>query len=122
MRVGRLCSENGILSVVHRGRGTGQKGCPPVHDDHVGRDFTAAAPNLLWLTDISEHHTVEGQLYLCAVKDVFSDRIVGFSIDSRMKATLAVDALRAAISQRAPQEPSSIPTEAHNCVPRNTPV
>ena len=45
----------------------------------------------------------EGKLYLCAVKDVYSNRIVGYSIDSRMKAALAVDALAAAISQRNPQ-------------------
>ncbi|MET3811056.1 transposase InsO family protein [Arthrobacter sp. UYEF3] len=102
-RVGRLCSENRILSVIHRRRGTGKKAGPPVHDDHVRREFTATAPNLLWLTDITEHRTSEGKLYLCAVKDVFSNRIVGYSIDSRMKASLAVDALKAAISQRAPR-------------------
>ena len=52
---------------------------PPAHDDLVGRDFTAAAPNQLWLTDITEHRTGEGKLYLCAVKDVCSNRIVGYS-------------------------------------------
>lgn len=102
-RVGRLCSENRILSVIHRRRGAGKKAGPPVHDDHVKRDFTASAVNTLWLTDITEHHTTEGKLYLCAVKDVFSNRIVGYSIDSRMKAALAVDALKSAISQRNPQ-------------------
>ena len=56
---------------------------PPVHDDRVERDFTAPAPNRLWLTDITEHHTAEGKLYLCAVKDVWSRRIVGYSIDCR---------------------------------------
>ena len=54
-RVGRLCSENRILSGIHRRRGTGKKAGPPVHDDHVRRDFTARAPNKLWLTDITEH-------------------------------------------------------------------
>jgi transposase InsO family protein len=48
-----------------------------VHDDLVVRRFTAAAPNTLWLTDITEHPTAEGKLYLCAVKDVHSGRIVG---------------------------------------------
>ena len=38
---------------------------PPVHDDLVGRDFTADAPNRLWLADITEHRTGEGKLYLC---------------------------------------------------------
>ena len=50
-------------------------------------------PNQLWLADITEHWTGEGKLYLCAIKDVFSNRIVGYSIDSRMKARLAVAAL-----------------------------
>ena len=45
------------------------------------------APNRLWLTDITEHPTGEGKLYLCAIKDVYSSRIVGYSIDSRMKAS-----------------------------------
>lgn len=49
----------------------------------VGREFTADAPNQLWLTDITEHRTGEGKLYLCAIKDAFSNRIVGYSIDSR---------------------------------------
>jgi len=42
--------------------------------------FTAAAPNQLWLTDLTEHRTDEGKLYVCAIKDVFSNRIVGYSI------------------------------------------
>ena len=75
---------------------------PAVHDDLVRRDFTADAPNELWLTDITEHRTAEGKLYLCAIKDAFSGRIVGYSIDSRMKASLAVAALRNAIGLRSP--------------------
>jgi len=63
---------------------------PPVHDDLVRRVFSAQAPNQLWLADITEHRTKEGKLYLCAVKDVFSNRIVGYSIDHRMKSRIAV--------------------------------
>ena len=73
---------------------------PPVHDDRVERDFTADAPNTLWLSDITEHWTREGKLYLCAIKDVFSNRIVGYSIDSRMKSQLAVAALASAVARR----------------------
>jgi putative transposase len=50
----------------------------------------------------TEHPTAEGKLYLCAVKDTCSGRIVGYSIDSRMKASLAVAALRHAIARRSP--------------------
>ncbi len=79
--------------------GKGRAG-PPVHDDLVLRNFTADAPNRLWLTDITEHWTGEGKLYLCAVKNVFSNRIVGYSIDSRMKSVLAVHALNNAVARR----------------------
>ena len=54
------------------------------------------------MTDITEHRTGEGKLYLCAIKDAYSGRIVGYSIDSRMKASLAVAALRNAIRLRNP--------------------
>lgn len=77
-----------------------QKASPPVHDDLVRRDFTATGPNQLWLTDITEHATGEGKLYLCAIKDVFSKRIVGYSIDTRMKSRLAVAALNNAVARR----------------------
>jgi transposase InsO family protein len=95
-----LCRQVGIVSVIHRKKGTGRKAGPPVHDDLVQRVFTARAPNRLWLTDITEHPTSEGKLYLCAIKDMYSGRIVGYSIDSRMKARLAVDALNHAASRR----------------------
>ena len=54
----------------------------------------------MWLTDITEHPTGEGKLYLCAVKDVCSGRIVGYSISDRMKARLAVTALASAVLRR----------------------
>ncbi|MBE4719521.1 IS3 family transposase [Pseudarthrobacter sp. AB1] len=101
-RVARLCSSQRIWSVFAKKRGLTRKAGPPVHDDHVRRDFTAAAPDQLWLTDITEHRTDEGKLYLCAIKDVYSNRIVGYSIDSRMKASLAVSALHNAIALREP--------------------
>jgi transposase InsO family protein len=67
-----------------------------------GSLVTAAAPNELWLTDITEHPTEEGKLYLCAVKDVYSGRIVGYSMDARMKSSLAVAALENAVRARRP--------------------
>jgi putative transposase len=73
-----------------------------VHDDLVLRDFTADRPNELWLTDITEHPTAEGKLYLCAIKDACSKRIVGYSIGSRMTSELAVNALHNALALRGP--------------------
>ena len=99
-RVWKICSQAGIVSAHARKRGRFKKPGPPVHDDLVQRIFTAEAPNSLWLTDITEHRTDEGKLYLCAIKDLHSNRIVGYSISSRMKASLAVSALRNAIALR----------------------
>ncbi len=98
----RACSGNGWWSRFGKRtrRGKGRKVGPPVHDDLVKRDFTADGPNRLWLADITEHRTGEGKLYLCAIKDVWSRRIVGYSIDSRMKSRLAVTALENAAARR----------------------
>jgi putative transposase len=97
----RICTSNRWWSVFGKKRGKNGKVGPPVHDDLVERDFTADAANQLWLSDITEHRTAgEGKLYLCAIKDVFSNRIVGYSIDSRMKSRLATSALHSAVARR----------------------
>ncbi|MFN8037617.1 MAG: IS3 family transposase [Acidimicrobiales bacterium] len=101
-RVWRLCRDQKLWSsTVRKGR-SGKRPGPAVHDDLVKRDFTAEAPDLVWLTDITEHPTAEGKLYCCAIKDVFSNRIVGYSIADRMTAQLATGALRSAIARRQP--------------------
>ena len=90
----RICSDNQWWSAFgKRKRGKNGKAGPPVHDDLVGRVFTAPTPNTLWLADITEHRTGEGKLYLCAIQDQFSNRIVGYSMDSRMTSRLATQAL-----------------------------
>lgn len=109
----QICSNNGWWSTFgKRRRGkNGRKPGPPVHDDLVQRDFTAEAPNQLWLGDITEHKTGEGKLYLCAFKDVYSNRIVGYSIDSRMKSRLAVAALNNAVARRTDVAGSVVHTD-----------
>jgi len=99
--VWKVCSENGWWSVFGKpkNRKRSQPGTP-AHDDLVRRNFTADAPNQVWLADITEHRTAEGKLYLCAIKDLFSNRIVGWSIDSRMKARLVVAAIEMAVARR----------------------
>jgi putative transposase len=101
-RVWRLCSQQELWSVHAKRRGLARKAGPPVHDDLVDRTFTAPATNMVWLTDITEHPTREGKLYLCAIKDVCSNRIVGYAMNDRMTASLAVSALRNAIALRSP--------------------
>ena len=110
-RVLRLCSVAGIQASHAKKKGKAGKPGPPVHDDllavvdakgRVSHDFSATAPNQKWLTDITEHRTGDGKIYLCAIKDCFSKKIVGYSIDSRMKSSLAAAALRNAIALRCP--------------------
>jgi putative transposase len=103
-RVWRLCRDHEVWSTTtKKGRKTSPKTPgPAVHDDLVQRQFRAPAPDVIWLTDITEHPTVEGKLYVCAIKDLFSNRIVGYAIDERMTAQLAVRALRSAIARRQP--------------------
>jgi transposase InsO family protein len=106
----RIASSNGWWSAFGKKRGrNGKKPGPPVHDDlcavvdEYGRTrhvFAADAPNQLWLVDITEHKTAEGKLYCCAIKAACSGKIVGYSIDSRMKSRLAVQALENAVQVR----------------------
>jgi transposase InsO family protein len=99
--VWRICRDNAWWSRF--GKPKRRKGTKPgtaSHDDLVRRNFTAETPNVLWLADITEHWTDEGKLYCCAIKDVFSNRIVGWSIDSRMKARLVVAAIEMAVARR----------------------
>ncbi|MEY2419951.1 MAG: putative transposase [Acidimicrobiaceae bacterium] len=76
-------------------------------EDLVERCFVASAPNQLWLTDITEHPTGEGKLYCCAVLDLCSRKVVGWSIDRRCEAVLVNDALTKASGSR-PTSPSTI--------------
>jgi transposase InsO family protein len=100
--VWRHCKANGWHSTTLKRKRNAKAAKPalPAHDDLVRRDFTAAAPNQLWLSDITEHPTDEGKLYICAIQDVWSKRIVGYSIDVRMQANLAVAALDSAVARR----------------------
>ncbi len=98
----KITSENGWWSTFgkKKARGKGKKPGPPMRDDLVQREFTADPPNRLWLTDITEHKTVEGKPSHSAIKDVFSGKIVGCSIGSRMKPRLVVNAIDNAAAWR----------------------
>lgn len=99
--VWRICRDNAWWSAFGKPKNPkNRRPGTPSHDDLVQRNFTASAPNELWLSDITEHWTREGKLYLCAIKDVFSNRIVGWAIDTRMKARLVVAAIEMAVARR----------------------
>jgi putative transposase len=75
----------------------------PVFENKLNRQFDVAAPNQVYVGDITYIWTREGWLYLAVVIDLFSRKVVGWSMSSRMKARLVCDALRMAIWQRQPQ-------------------
>jgi transposase InsO family protein len=75
----------------------------PVFDNVLAREFTAAGPDQAYVTDITYIWTQEGWLYLAVFIDLFSRRVVGWSMGSRMKARLVTDALRMALWRRHPE-------------------
>ena len=74
----------------------------PIAANILDRDFGADKPNQKWVTDITYIHTQEGWLYLAAVMDLFSRRIVGWSVSDKIDTDLAKSALTTAIFQRRP--------------------
>ncbi|MCW3038145.1 MAG: family transposase [Solirubrobacterales bacterium] len=103
-RVERLMREAGISGLALRKRGRTTIRVPGVRvaDDLVERQFRPAAPNVLWIADMTYLRTWEGWLYLAAVQDAYSRRIVGWSMADHMRAELVVDALQMGIARRRP--------------------
>ena len=103
-RVERLMRENGITPPKKsKFKKTTDSDHPhTVAPNLLDRDFTSPSPDRRWSTDITYVWTVEGWLYLAVVMDLFSRRIVGWSMGSRLTRTLALSALRMALWQRHP--------------------
>lgn len=101
-RVARLMRQAQIAGIGHRRKKGRHRPAPAVHDDLVRRHFVVDGPDRLWCTDITEHPTGDGKIYLAAVEDVFSRQIVGWSIADHMRTELVVDALQMATWRRRP--------------------
>jgi putative transposase len=103
-RVERLMRQAGLSGLVARKRGRTTIRVPGVRvcEDLVDRAFAAAGPDRLWVADITYLRTWEGWLYLAAVQDVFSRRIVGWAMADHMRAELVADALEMALAKRRP--------------------
>jgi putative transposase len=104
-RVARLMRELGIQGVSRRGkkpRTTVPAEQAPPAPDLVERRFVAGHPNALWLGDITYVETRQGYLFLAVVMDMFSRKIVGWSMRDDLKAELVVDALAMAVTRRRP--------------------
>jgi putative transposase len=103
-RVARLMALAGLQG-AHRRRRRGctvaVEGVEPFRD-LVGRDFRPDAPDRVWCADIKQIRTAEGWLYLAAVQDLFSRRIVGWAMEPHMRSELVVAALEMAVKARRP--------------------
>jgi putative transposase len=104
-RVARLMRQAGLQGAHQQRR---RKGCTvPVEGiepfrDLVGRDFRPDAADRVWCADIKQIRTGEGWLYLAAVQDLFSRRIVGWAMAPHMRQELVIDALEMAVRRRRP--------------------
>lgn len=104
-RVARLMREVGLVGVHRRKNRKKPARDPkrPVFEDLLERDFTATAPNRLWLADITQHPTDEGWLYLAVVLDAYARKVVGWSFAEHLGAELVVDAVTMATTNRRPE-------------------
>ena len=119
-RIARLMPLAGLVGASHRHGGptTTQrdKEARPA-PDLVDRDFTASAPNQLWVADITYVPTATGFLYLAVVLDAWSRKIVGWSMASHLRAELVLDAMEMAVGQRRPKDVIHHSNQAANIRP-----
>ena len=103
-RVERLMRQEGIQGQQKRRlrRTTDSNHTQPVAANVLARNFHAQAPNTAWVTDVTYVWTGEGWLYLAALLDLFSRRVVGWAASETNDRALALDALRRALSARRP--------------------
>ena len=104
-RVERLMRQAGLSGLITKKYKATTVRVPGVRvaDDLLDRDFTATAANQKWVADITYLRTWEGWLYLVAVQDLYSRRIVGWSMADHMRTELVCDALQMALARRRPQ-------------------
>jgi transposase InsO family protein len=103
-RIARIMQENSLVAVQRRRfKVTTQSGHDfPVYPNLLDRDFAIEQPNLVWLGDITYIRTEEGWLYLAALMDLCSRRIVGWNTADRIDRWLALTALQQALRERRP--------------------
>jgi transposase InsO family protein len=103
-RVARLMRHHGIRGRYKRRapRTTDSNHSLSIAPDLLERQFTVAAPNQVWLADITYVPTAEGWLYLAVVLDLFARKVVGWAMSETMPQALTIDALKRAIAQRRP--------------------
>jgi len=103
--VAKLMKQQGIRSQSRkrfRPRTTDSNHRRPVAPNRLDRDFSPASPNRSWVADITYVPTGEGWLYLAAVLDLYSRKVVGWSMSSAIDSRLVVDALEMAVARQRP--------------------
>lgn len=104
-RVARLMRKaglRGLAALPRRVRTTDSRHGYPIAPNRIGRDFTAAAPNQVWLGDLTYVRTGEGWLFLAAILDLHTRKIVGWSMRETLHAEIAVEALEMAVRRQRP--------------------
>jgi transposase InsO family protein len=103
-RIARLMKQHGIVAVQHRKYRptTDSKHDFPVAPNRLGRNFETEQRNRIWVADITYIPTDEGWLYLATELDLYSHRIVGWSLSSRISRQLVLDAIEMAVGLRRP--------------------
>ncbi|RAY10614.1 IS3 family transposase [Actinomadura craniellae] len=103
-RIERIMRQNGLQGAhLRKGCKSGSTRQNPRHTaapDLVERDFTAAAPNRLWVADLTRVLTGEGVLWLASVRDAFSNRVIGWKTAPRADTDLVLTALEYALWSR----------------------
>lgn len=106
-RVARLMRKNNIVSKVKKRKYINKEGsvsknaaCPNV----VDRNFTQDKPNQVWVTDITYIKSETGWLFLCTFIDLFSRKVVGWSVNNHMKTSMVLEALSMACKNRYPEK------------------
>lgn len=109
-RVARLMRQEGIEGVYRRrNRGcTRRNPSATPSDDLVNRQFTVDGPDRLWVADITQHRSREGNVFLAAIVDAWSRRVIGWSIADHLRTELVADALDMAIWRRKPEPGSGL--------------
>jgi len=104
-RVARLMKENGLSARIKRRfvKTTDSNHDFPIAPNLLQRDFTADAPNEIWVGDITYLDTREGWLYLAVLIDLYSRRVVGWAMSERIDTALAMGALNMALARRKPR-------------------
>ena len=108
-RVARIMRENKLKAQIGYKRRYIKGGkLASVAANHLDRNFSPVAPNQAWVSDITYVRTYEGFLYLATVLDLFSRRIVGWSMDKTIDRHLVLNALLMAVWKRQPKEPALV--------------